>query len=425
MNLESSSLAIFTINKRSYYIARNLLQIAKIDLFNQLSKTLFFPKVYWSHRDEEESKILFGKILGSYKIPTIKLREHISGEAFEPKFYGGRSFESDSTKKNAFKTFRRQYFFLPQYEIIQKNDQHFLYCYKISTIPFKNLKIKLPEIFNESLDEEFHFKVLNCIHSPTYCKWEKQISALIQEIQNKKLDKAVIARQSTFKLDQTLNPYQVLKKIQKSFSNSSFFSFQFKAGAAFLGATPECLYSRRYFNLKTEAIAGTCSLIEKKDLLKSPKEIDEFSYVTTFLSDKLKKMSFDLQKKQNKIVNIGYLKHLYSQYEAKLLPKVSDEEIINSLFPSPALSGFPQQKALKKIQSIEDFNRHWYASPIGCISENYAELIIAIRSCLISNMKIHLFVGNGIVKDSDPKKEWEELDIKMKPFLSLLKSGLS
>lgn len=413
------SLAKFAINSRVYSILQNEIEIKPIDLFSQLSNINIFPKVYWSHRDDKESRIAFGKILGSYRIPVIKLKEQLEGSSFEPRFYGGRSFDGDSTKKTLFETFRRQYFFLPQYEIVQKKDKTSLFIYEIATSDLKPKRLKEPSLYYKSLNETLDFKVTNLKHIPTYEVWNKQITSLIKDIQTKKLDKAVIARQSSFSLNQDVNPYVVLKKLQESFFKSSFFCFQFKPTHSFLGATPECLYSRKNSYLKTEAVAGTTDLLQNTNLLESKKEKNEFSYVTLFLSDALKRIGHNLLKKNDKTLNLGYLKHLYSQFEAKLKPEVTDKEIIDSLFPSPALSGYPQNKALLKIKDLEDFNRDWYASPIGWISESRAELVIAIRSCLISKQNVHLFVGNGIVKDSNPQKEWDELDMKMSPFLTL------
>jgi menaquinone-specific isochorismate synthase len=413
------SLAKFSINSRQYSILKNQIEIKPIDLFSQLSKTDFYPKVYWSHRDDEESRIAFGKILGSYRIPIIKLKEEITGPSFDPRFYGGRSFEGCTNKKSLFESFRRQYFFLPKYEIVQRKESTFLNLYEIATGDLDVKEIAKPPLFYEILDDTFDFKVTDFKHIPTYDVWDKQITSLIHDIQTKKLDKAVIARQSSLSLNQEMNPFALLKKLQGSFLKSSFFCFQFKPTHSFLGATPECLYSRNNSFLKTEAIAGTTDLLKKTNLLESNKEVGEFSYVTQFISAALEKISSNLLKSKDKTVNVGYLRHLYSQFEAKLKPEVTDQNIIDSLFPSPALSGYPQDKALSKINELEDFNRDWYASPIGWISQSRAELIIAIRSCLISKLKVHLFVGNGIVKDSTPKKEWEELDIKMSPFLKL------
>lgn len=409
----------YYINSKCYSIARYSEEIAPIDLFSQLSLTPLYPKIYWSHRDDFERRIVLGKILGTTKIPKIRLKKCEEGFPFDIRFYGGKAFQSNPEKKHPFESFKEQYFFLPEFEIVQNENRFFLYTYQILSDE-KISPAKKLELHFSHLEDEKAFKVNSCSHVPDYKTWEERISKVVQEIQNQKLEKVVVARQSILTLSHAINPYKLLKKIQSKFLNSSFFCFQFKEDVAYLGATPECLYSRKQLELKTEAIAGTCSNRASTDLLSSHKELDEFSHVSTYLSNRLEQISSKIRKDPDKVVNIGYLKHLYSGFSAELLPSIYDAEVIEKLFPSPALCGVPQDKALEKIKEIEDFNRYWFTCPIGWVSEHSTELIIAIRSCLISKENIYLFVANGIVKDSDPQEEWEELNTKMSPFFSTL-----
>ncbi len=416
---EKCCLAKFQINSKNYFVACQTTKIKPLDLFFQLSSTPIFPKVYFSHRDDQEKRIACGKLLVCHKIPKITRIAQLLGKPFEIRFYGGKAFEADPKKKHPFKTFRNQYFFLPQHEITQNNNEFFLHTYDLSTKKtfspcFKDLTLHKMTTLDPLL-----FNVESCTHLPNNKTWNKRIAALIKDIQNNLLEKAVIARQSIVELDRSIDPFMLLKKLETQFSHSSTFCFQLKKHTAFLGATPECLYTRKMGSLKTEAIAGTCASGADTDLLSSNKEIKEFGYVTHFLAKRLGELSSTLKQDENKVVDIGYLRHLYSLFEAKLQPGISDWHIISKLFPSPALCGTPAKAAFGKIKQLEDFNRHWYAAPVGWISENQAQLIIAIRSCLISDQKVHLFVGNGIVKDSDPQKEWDELNVKLKPFFNL------
>ncbi|MCH9633084.1 MAG: Isochorismate synthase MenF [Chlamydiae bacterium] len=419
MTLSEYCLAKFQINSRSYFVARKTTKIKTIDLFHQLSSAHIFPKVYFSHRDDSEKRIAYGKLLSCQKTPRISLKNQIKGASFDIRFYGGKAFESDPEKTHPFLAFSKEYFFMPQHEITQNNNEFFHHCYDISTHETFSPNFTGLTLYEEKKTPTLDFKVIDCSHFPNNETWNKRIDSLIEDIQNNILEKAVIARQSIIKLDRKIDPFILLKKLQAQFSHSSLFCFQFKKDAAFLGATPECLYTRKGRHLRTEAIAGTCSSRASTNLLCSEKEVKEFGYVTRFLAKKLNELSSSLNQDKSKVVDIGYLRHLYSLFEAKLLPEISDDEIISKLFPSPALCGTPTQTAFEKIKQLEDFNRHWYASPVGWISENQAQLIIAIRSCLISAQTVNLFVGNGIVKDSDPQKEWNELNVKLKPFFTL------
>ena len=124
----------------------------------------------------------------------------------------------------------------------------------------------------------------------------------------------------------------------------------------------------------------------------------------------------------------------------------------NALHPTPAIAGRPQDIAQEFLHQYEDFDRGFYAGPFGWISGAGAEFVVAIRSALIkegvlgsqaplvpgqqqpvidkgtvpgdeNTLEQHavlLYAGVGIVKESDPQMEWEELDLKVKQFERLL-----
>ncbi len=77
--------------------------------------------------------------------------------------------------------------------------------------------------------------------------------------------------------------------------------------------------------------------------------------------------------------------------------------------------------ALATIRETERFDRGWYASPVGWFdADGDGEFAVAIRSGLIDDTSATLFAGNGIVADSDPAAEWEELQPKVRPILDEL-----
>ena len=74
------------------------------------------------------------------------------------------------------------------------------------------------------------------------------------------------------------------------------------------------------------------------------------------------------------------------------------------------------------IENEESFTRGWYASPIGWInSHGTGEFYVAIRSGLIEQDTAHFYAGCGIVKDSDPEKEWLETELKFKPMVDAVR----
>ena len=84
------------------------------------------------------------------------------------------------------------------------------------------------------------------------------------------------------------------------------------------------------------------------------------------------------------------------------------------------MSGLPQDDAIKAIDQLEPYKRGFYSAPLGWFSKDFSEVVVGIRSCLISNNKAYLFSGGGIISDSKIEDEWEELNLKISPIMNLL-----
>ncbi|HBQ61496.1 MAG TPA: isochorismate synthase, partial [Balneolaceae bacterium] len=113
--------------------------------------------------------------------------------------------------------------------------------------------------------------------------------------------------------------------------------------------------------------------------------------------------------------------HLYTPVHAKIKEGVSRTEVLSKLHPTPAVGGYPREAAMPYINKLEHFDRGWYAGPIGWINAyGEGEFVVAIRSGLINNNEVRFFAGCGIVEDSNPKKEWDETNLKFIPMLTAL-----
>lgn len=416
----------FQVDSKLYYVQRVTESIPNIDLYSQLSNCSIFPKMYWSHRDDDSQELVIGKLLETNNVPKIQLIQVLVGGPFELRFFGGKSFskETDHGKIKAFKHFPHQYFFLPQYEIIQGQNQTHLYSYHISTTKSDVFNTPRLKIFDTPLKEESSIIQNTPKHYPTQQEWVDNLNQIQDKMKTTPLEKVVMARCSQYDLNPNANPFGFFKNLRKKFQRSSYFSLALAPNQIFLGATPECLYKRTNGEILTEAVAGTCRAEAKIDLLNSPKELKEFHYVTDFFSEKLNSLADKIEKSSDQILHIGYLKHLYAPFKAILGDKVDDEMLLDILFPSPALCGYPSNLALQQIDTIEPFFRGWYASPIGYLSQNRAQFNIAIRSCLITDQKVYIFVGNGVTKDSCPQAEWEELNAKISPLTMSVENAL-
>ncbi|NNE07987.1 MAG: isochorismate synthase, partial [Gemmatimonadetes bacterium] len=96
-------------------------------------------------------------------------------------------------------------------------------------------------------------------------------------------------------------------------------------------------------------------------------------------------------------------------------------DIVARLHPTPSVGGVPSREAVRWIGEHEPIARGWYAGPIGWFDQNGdGEFAVALRCGLLEGERLHLYAGAGIVRDSDPHKEYVETDIKQLALLRAL-----
>ncbi len=266
-------------------------------------------------------------------------------------------------------------------------------------------------------------KIIRRTYSPTRSEWESNVQKALKSIQKSELHKVVLARCLTLELATAPNPLAIAAALKPKSQGAFLFCLQ-SPTFSFLGATPERLFARKGNELHTEAIAGTRRRGKngsederlKLQLLNSPKDLREFSFVQTYLQETLQPLADPIHFSPLSIHATQNVQHIYSRCTATLKKEVTDEELLHHLHPTPALCGMPKQKALQFIQKFEPFDRGLYGGVIGWKTSHSSEWIVAIRSCLIEGKTVKLYSGTGIVAGSDPQEEWEELDQKLKLY---------
>lgn len=265
--------------------------------------------------------------------------------------------------------------------------------------------------------------VLHIEHNPDKYGWEETIRNAVHNIRQGRMDKVVLARHTALSLSSNTSWQQVLQHLSSKSSLGIQFALEIGRNQAFVGMTPETLFRKEGLSLYTEAVAGTRQkntgdlTALSHELLSSPKDLGEFLYVKSFLVDALSPFASQLKVgTEPEIKETANLIHLFNPIDIKLREDISNDALIHLLHPTPAVGGLPRENALKHIQQHELFDRGWYAAPIGISRGNFAHYAVAIRSALIKEKQMHLFAGTGIVADSSPPLEWQELESKIDPY---------
>jgi para-aminobenzoate synthetase/4-amino-4-deoxychorismate lyase len=90
-------------------------------------------------------------------------------------------------------------------------------------------------------------------------------------------------------------------------------------------------------------------------------------------------------------------------------------DIFTALFPAASITGAPKHAAVDIIDGLEDSPRELYTGALGIIKPSgFASFNVAIRTAWsdLRSGKSRFGVGCGIVWDSDPSDEFEELQTK-------------
>jgi para-aminobenzoate synthetase component 1 len=111
--------------------------------------------------------------------------------------------------------------------------------------------------------------------------------------------------------------------------------------------------------------------------------------------------------------------HMVTTVEGTLRPDVSLAELLGAVFPGGSVTGAPKISALDHIAALEPVGRGASMGALGRIHPNGdLDLALTIRTFAVADGEIHLWVGGGIVWDSDPQAEIEESWVKARPLLT-------
>jgi para-aminobenzoate synthetase component 1 len=119
------------------------------------------------------------------------------------------------------------------------------------------------------------------------------------------------------------------------------------------------------------------------------------------------------------------VEHLVSRVEGQVRPDVTFAGMLAALFPGGSVTGAPKVAAIDHIAALEPVGRGASMGALGTVHPNGdLELALTIRTFAIADGRIHLWVGGGIVWDSDPEGEVEESWVKARPLLRAIGSDV-
>ena len=253
--------------------------------------------------------------------------------------------------------------------------------------------------------------------------WIRRIEDIRDAIGRGEVEKIVAARRAEVALPSKLDVAKVLGLLGHGLRASTRFAFC-RDSAVFLGVTPERLLAKEGLKIHTEALAGSIERGHGEELLDSGKDRLEQQLVVDSIVRRLEPLCDRLQVAARPTVReLRDVVHLHTPIHGQLGAPRHILELVEELHPTPAVGGVPTPAAMAWISERETHARGWYAAPIGWFdAHGDGELAVALRSCVLAPDKAYLFVGAGIVEDSDPELELRETELKKQAMLSALQA---
>jgi anthranilate synthase component 1 len=277
-----------------------------------------------------------------------------------------------------------------------------------------DLRQPLPEALRQTgqiREEEqpgSNFKRQDFLEAVNACKDHIRRGDIIQAVLSQRLD-------TTFEGD-AFSLYRALRIV-----NPSPYMFYLHFGdIKLIGASPE-IHVRSYAgNVTIRPIAGTRprgaaveeDLRLEKELLADEKERAEHLMLVDLARNDIGRVCRYGSVRVTEFMVVerySHVMHIVSDVEGALEEGKDAFDLIAATFPAGTVSGAPKIRAMEIIEELEPTRRGPYAGLVGYFSFNgNFDSCITIRTMLVSDNRIYVQAGAGIVADSIPEKEYEE-----------------
>jgi para-aminobenzoate synthetase component 1 len=197
---------------------------------------------------------------------------------------------------------------------------------------------------------------------------------------------------------------------------------------AVVSASPELFLARRGDRLWTMPIKGTRPRGRSAELRASEKDAAEHVMIVDLERNDLSRVCRAGTVRWPELMatrELAGVEHMVSMVEGSVRPGVGLAEILEAMFPGGSVTGAPKIAAVDLIAELEPVGRGASMGGRGTVRGNGdLDLALTIRTFAIADAAIHLWVGGGVVWDSDPAREVEESWVKARPLLERLGSRL-
>lgn len=247
------------------------------------------------------------------------------------------------------------------------------------------------------------------------------------QILNGKFLKLVLSRSQQVFSENTMDALGLFATACRIYPHQFIALVSSPLSGTWLMATPEVLLSGDGSTWSTMALAGTQPLEQRSDspddLLRvewSPKNHLEQQYVTTYITQILEHYADNIAKKGPYTSMAARLLHLRTDFTFTLPRPDRLGDLLNDLFPTPAVCGVPKEEARKFILGNESVHRYYYSGFCGPLRPNGStHLFVSLRCMRLTDHQATLYAGGGLLRESNEDSEWKETEAKLQTMMRL------
>jgi para-aminobenzoate synthetase component 1 len=160
------------------------------------------------------------------------------------------------------------------------------------------------------------------------------------------------------------------------------------------------------------------------ELVSSPKDRAENVMVVDLLRNDLGRVCVPGSIRVPQLVGLESYRsvhHLTSVVEGRLRPGAGIVDLVKACWPGGSISGAPKIRACSRLSAMEPVARGPYCGSLFRLDPDGSfDSSILIRSLLVRGARFRAHAGCGIVADSDPEAEADEMGWKLDPLLDAL-----
>lgn len=264
---------------------------------------------------------------------------------------------------------------------------------------------------------------------PDETGFKRAVQHAIVNFQHSDVRKAVLSVMRELQFSAPIDVDRLLRSLRAQNRDGYQFQVPLPDGGELIGVSPELLLRKTGNRIVSNPLAGSTKRLadpvadkEASDrLLVSEKDQYEHRIVVEDIRRILEPLcaSLDMPDRPS-LLSTAALWHLSTRIGGLVSdPSTTALELACRLHPTPAVCGYPTERAQQLIRFVEPFERGLFTGMVGwCDAQGNGEWALTIRCGIVERDKVRLFAGAGIVEASQPDSEWAEVQTKLGTMLN-------